>query len=80
MQQVEMQQVDLKELTCKMDELKDAKARLEFDLKQVEKEIEKEVIAFKKMMIRDNTNVPELEIGELKISPETLEKLMLMNK
>lgn len=34
-----MQQVDLKELTCKMDELKDAKARLEFDLKQVEKEI-----------------------------------------
>lgn len=42
--------------------------------------IEKEVIRFKKMMIRDNTNVPELEIGELKISPETLEKLMLMNK
>ena len=32
------------------------------------------------MMIRDDTNVPELEIGELKISPETLEKLMLMNK
>ena len=36
-----MQQVDLKELTSRMDELKDAKARLEFDLKRVEKEIEK---------------------------------------
>lgn len=33
-----------------------------------------------KNMIRDNTNVPELDIGKLEISPETLQKLILMNK
>ena len=55
--------------------------KLESQINNFKKEkIEKEVIAFKNMMIRDDTNVPELEIGELKISPETLEKLMLMNK
>ena len=38
-----------------------------------------EVVRFKNM-IRDNTDVPELDIGRLEISPETLQKLILMNK
>ena len=56
-----MQQVDLKELTCKMDELKDAKARLEFDLKQVEKEIEK--VELELVNILDKTGVERMDYG-----------------
>ena len=31
-------------------------------------------------VFRDDTNVPELDIGKLEIAPETLQKLILMNK
>ena len=37
----ETQKNELKELTLRMDDLKDTRARLEFELKQTEKEIEK---------------------------------------
>ena len=56
-----MQQVDLKELTSKMDELKDAKARLEFDLKQVEKEIEK--VELELVNVLDKTGVERMDYG-----------------
>lgn len=54
--------------------------KLENQINAFKKEkIEKEVVGFKNM-IRNDSNVPELQIEELKISPETLQKLMLMNK
>ena len=52
-----------------------AKQRQEY----IDSNQEIEVVKFKKM-IRDNTDVPELDIGKLEISPETLQKLILMNK
>ena len=42
---------------------------------------EKEVAVLReKLFIRDKSEVPELKIGNLKISEETLQKLMLINK
>lgn len=57
----ELQSVDLKELTLRMDELKDAKARLDFELKQVDKEIEK--IELQLANVLEKTGVTSMDFG-----------------
>ena len=57
----ELQNVDLKELTLRMDELKDAKARLDFELKQVEKEIEK--IELQLANVLEKAEVESMDFG-----------------
>lgn len=56
--------------------------RLMKDIEEYRKNTkEKEVAALReKLFIRDKSEVPELKIGNLKISEETLQKLMLINK
>ena len=57
----ELQNIDLKELTLRMDELKDAKARLDFELKQVDKEIEKIELELKNVI--DKAGVESMDFG-----------------
>ena len=57
----DLQNVDLKELTLRMDELKDAKARLDFELKQVEKEIEK--IELQLANVLEKAEVESMDFG-----------------
>lgn len=49
-------EIDLNEITQRMDELKDAKARYSFELKQVEKEIEKEELKLIALLDKVGTN------------------------
>lgn len=58
---VELQNVDLKELTLRMDELKDMEARLKFDLKNTQKEIEK--IELKLQALLENMEVESMDFG-----------------
>ena len=57
----ELQSIDLKELTLRMDELKDAKARLDFELKQVDKEIEK--IELELANVLEKADVQSMDFG-----------------
>ena len=61
MTEKDLQSVDLKELTLRMDELKDAKARLDFELKQVDKEIEK--IELQLANVLENAGVESIDFG-----------------
>lgn len=54
-------EIDLDSITQRMDELKDAKARYSFELKQVEKEIEKEEL--KLIALLDQTGVESMDYG-----------------
>ena len=53
--------IDLDAITQRMDELKDAKARYSFELKQIEKEIEKEEL--KLIALLDQTGVESMDYG-----------------
>lgn len=54
-------EIDLDAITTRMDELKDAKARLKFELDNVEKEIEKEEL--KLIAVLDKTGVDSMDYG-----------------
>lgn len=54
-------EIDLEAITQRMDELKDAKARYTFELKQVEKEIEKEEL--KLIALLDQTGTDSMDYG-----------------
>lgn len=54
-------EIDLDAITQRMDELKDAKARYTFELKQVEKEIEKEEL--KLIALLDQAKVDSMDYG-----------------
>lgn len=57
----ELQSIDLKELTERMDVLKDQKARLDFELKQVDKEIEK--IELELANVLEKADVQSMDFG-----------------
>lgn len=57
----DLQNVDLKELTLRMDELKDLEARLKFDLKNTQKEIEK--IELKLQALLEKMEVESMDFG-----------------
>ena len=57
----ELQSIDLKELTERMDVLKDQKARLDFELKQVDKEIEK--IELQLANVLEKAEVESMDFG-----------------
>ena len=67
----DLQNVDLKELTLRMDELKDAKARLDFELKQVDKEIENNIA---------KANCNKLNIGEYEEKQKQIYKQIIFNR
>lgn len=54
-------EIDLEAITQRMDELKDAKARYTFELKQVEKEIEKEEL--KLIALLEQTGTDSMDYG-----------------
>lgn len=54
-------EIDIAAITTHMDELKDAKARLKFELDNVEKEIEKEEL--KLIAVLDKTGVDSMDYG-----------------
>ena len=54
-------ELDLDAITAHMDELKDAKARLKFELDNIEKEIEKEEL--KLIAVLDKTGVDTMDYG-----------------
>ena len=54
-------EIDLDALTAHMDELKDTRARLKFELTNIEKEIEKEELKF--IALLDNTGVETMDYG-----------------
>lgn len=54
-------EIDLEALTARMDELKDTRARLKFELNNIEKEIEKEELKF--VALLDNTGVETMDYG-----------------
>lgn len=57
----ELQSIDLKELTERMDVLKDQKARLDFELKQVDKEIEK--IELELANVLEKADIQSMDFG-----------------
>lgn len=57
----ELKNVDLKQLTKQMDDLKDLEARLKFDLKNTQKEIEK--IELKLQALLENMEVESMDFG-----------------
>lgn len=57
----ELQNVNLDELTKRMDELKDYKAKLDLEMKQTEKEIEK--IELELANVLDKANVQSMDFG-----------------
>lgn len=57
----ELQNVDLKELTKQMDELKDMEARLKFELKNTQAEIEKIELELKNVI--DKAGVESMDFG-----------------
>lgn len=54
-------EIDLKELTKQMDDLKDLEARLKFDLKNTEKEIEK--IELQLQALLNQADVESMDFG-----------------
>lgn len=54
-------EINLNEITSKLDELKDAQARCKFELKNVEKEIEKEEL--KLIALLDKTQCETMDYG-----------------
>jgi hypothetical protein len=54
-------EIDLDEITKQMDELKDTKARLEFELKMTKEEIEKNEL--KLIALLNQTGVDEMQFG-----------------
>lgn len=57
----ELQNVDLKELTKQMDELKDMEARLKFELKNTQADIEKIELELKNVI--DKAGVESMDFG-----------------
>ena len=57
----ELQSIDLKELTERMDVLKEQKARLDFESKQVDKEIEKIELELKNVI--NKAGVESMDFG-----------------
>lgn len=55
-------EIDLKEITENMYQLKDTKARLEFELKQVEREIEKNEL--KLVVLLEKSNIDSMDYNE----------------
>lgn len=53
--------IDLDAVTKRMDELKDTRARLKFELNNIEKEIEKEEL--KLIAVLDNTGTDSMDFG-----------------
>lgn len=54
-------EIDLEAITQRMDELKDLKARYDFELKQVEKEIE--TLELKLIAVLDQTGADSMDFG-----------------
>lgn len=54
-------EIDLNEITARMDELKDTRAKLKFELNNVEKEIEKEEL--KLIAVLDKTGTDSMDYG-----------------
>lgn len=65
-------EINLDEITLRMDELKDARARLKFELNNVEKEIEKNEL--KLIALLEQKNINEMVYGVYSFRLKTAER------